>query len=65
MEEIINGCICCVLVGKMENALMELLKWKPEWIIIETSGSAFPAPIAIQLRQMPNIKLDSIITVNN
>jgi G3E family GTPase len=63
VTEMINGCMCCVLVGQMENALMELLKFKPDRIIIETSGSAFPAPIAWQIRQLADFKLDAIITV--
>lgn len=41
------------------------MKYNPDRIIIETSGSAFPAPIAIQIRQLDQtqLKLDSIITV--
>lgn len=66
VTEMTNGCLCCVLVGKMERALEELLeKYKPDRIIIETSGSAYPAPIALQIRQMDQkkVSLDSIITV--
>ena len=64
VTEMVNGCMCCVLVGQMENALMELLQYNPDRIIIETSGSAFPAPIAWQIRQLAPFKLDAIITVN-
>ena len=63
IEEIVNGCMCCVLVGQLQFALYELLKFQPQHIIIETSGSAFPAPIAWQINQLPEFKLDSIITV--
>ena len=42
-------------------------KYNPARIIVETSGSAFPAPIAIQIRMLTRenrgIHLDSIITV--
>ena len=42
-------------------------KYNPARIIVETSGSAFPAPIAIQIRKLTRenegIHLDSIITV--
>jgi G3E family GTPase len=42
-------------------------KYNPARIIVETSGSAFPAPIAIQIRQLTRenkgIYLDSIVTV--
>jgi G3E family GTPase len=65
VAEMINGCLCCVLVGQIKTALLELkVKYKPERIIIETSGSAFPAPLSIQIREMPEeFSLDSIITV--
>jgi G3E family GTPase len=61
--EIQNGCLCCVLVGRMKNALLELLDLNPSRIIVETSGSAFPAPIAWQIRELSEFSLDSIITV--
>jgi G3E family GTPase len=42
-------------------------KYNPARIIVETSGSAFPAPIAIQIRQLTRenkgLYLDSIVTV--
>ncbi|KAI8993352.1 CobW/HypB/UreG, nucleotide-binding domain-containing protein [Pilobolus umbonatus] len=66
VQEMVNGCMCCVLVGQMKLALQELRdKYQPDRIIIETSGSAFPAPIAWQIREMKEdgFELDSIITV--
>ncbi|ORX68887.1 cobW-domain-containing protein [Basidiobolus meristosporus CBS 931.73] len=66
VQEMLNGCMCCVLVGQMKLALMELQeKYSPDRIIVETSGSAFPAPIAWQIREMADdgFVLDSIITV--
>ncbi|KAL7753887.1 hypothetical protein RI367_000819 [Sorochytrium milnesiophthora] len=65
VTEMLNGCLCCVLVGQMKNALEDIKeKYSPHRIIIESSGSAFPAPIAWQIRQLePDFKLDSIITV--
>ncbi len=39
--EISNGCLCCVLVGQMKNALLQLLDKNPSRIIIESSGSAY------------------------
>ncbi len=65
VKEMLNGCLCCVLVGKIKNAIDEIIKeFQPDRIIIETSGSAYPAPIALQIRDMKDsVKLDSIITV--
>ncbi|KAG0227985.1 hypothetical protein BGW42_002487 [Actinomortierella wolfii] len=66
VQEMLNGCMCCVLIGQMKLGLLEIKeKYNPDRIIIETSGSAFPAPIAWQIRQMENdgFVLDSIVTV--
>ncbi|KAH6582274.1 hypothetical protein BASA60_002036 [Batrachochytrium salamandrivorans] len=66
VTEMMNGCMCCVLVGQMKNALVEIKDTiKPDRIIIETSGSAFPAPIAWQIREIAaeGFELDAIITV--
>ncbi|KAJ2698653.1 hypothetical protein FB645_005576 [Coemansia sp. IMI 203386] len=66
IAEMTNGCLCCVLVGQMKRALEELKeKYQPDRIIIETSGSAFPAPIAWQIREMEPLgfHLDAILTV--
>ncbi|KAF8518188.1 cobW-domain-containing protein [Gautieria morchelliformis] len=69
VSEILNGCMCCVLVGQMKTALLEIKeKYYPDRIIIETSGSAFPATLAFQIRQLEEetnggFKLDAIVTV--
>ncbi|KAJ2025464.1 hypothetical protein IWW57_003369 [Coemansia sp. S610] len=66
VTEMTNGCLCCVLVGQMKRALEEMkAKYRPDRIIIETSGSAFSAPIAWQIREMESsgFHLDSILTV--
>ncbi|KAI8871973.1 cobW-domain-containing protein [Ramicandelaber brevisporus] len=66
ITEMINGCLCCVLVGQLKNALLDIKEqFNPDRIIVETSGSAFPAPIAWQIRQMDQsqLHLDAILTV--
>ncbi|KAJ7178613.1 CobW/HypB/UreG, nucleotide-binding domain-containing protein [Mycena crocata] len=61
--------MCCVLVGQMQNALLEIRdKYRPDRIIIECSGSAFPATLAFQIRELErqtngDLKLDAIVTV--
>lgn len=64
VKEIMNGCLCCVLVGQMNEALREIVdNQNPSRIIIETSGSAYPAPIAWEIRKMDFLQLDGIVTV--
>jgi len=61
--------MCCVLVGQMQTALLEIRdKFRPDRIIIECSGSAFPATLAFQIRELEretqgDLKLDAIVTV--
>ncbi|KAJ7596091.1 cobW-domain-containing protein [Mycena floridula] len=73
VSEILNGCLCCVAVGKMSDAVLEIRdKYNPDRIIIECSGSAFPATLAFQLRELErstiadtnrSVKLDATMTV--
>ena len=69
VQEMLNGCLCCTLVGQLKGALEEIVqKYQPDRILVETSGSAFPAPMAWQLREMEReglvpVRLDSIVTV--
>lgn len=65
VTEFINGCLCCVLIGKLGDAIDELIEsYGPDRILIETSGSAYPAPIAWEIRKKDDVlDLDSIVTV--
>lgn len=39
VTEMMNGCMCCVLVGQMKNALEDIvMSYAPDRIIVETSG---------------------------
>lgn len=68
IQELLGGCICCNLVGQLGEALDTLRKdVAPDRIIIETSGSAFPATLAIEVnrvgRESGNYVLDGVIVV--
>ncbi|KAM0523289.1 hypothetical protein ACHAPE_001784 [Trichoderma viride] len=68
VQELLNGCICCNLVGQLGPALAELEKTvSPDRIIIETSGSAFPATLAMEVnriaRDTGKYVLDGVISV--
>ncbi|KAH9989037.1 CobW/HypB/UreG [Xylariaceae sp. FL0662B] len=68
VQELLNGCICCNLVGQLSQALAELRKTvSPDRIVIETSGSAFPATLAIEVnrlaRQEDRYALDGVVSV--
>ncbi|PLN82993.1 CobW domain protein [Aspergillus taichungensis] len=69
VRELLNGCICCNLVGQLSDALDQLREQvQPDRIVIETSGSAFPATLAMEVnrlaREQPGtIALDGVISV--
>lgn len=68
VQELLNGCICCNLVGQLGDALESLRKDViPDRIIIETSGSAFPATLAMEVnrlgRETGHYALDGVVVV--
>lgn len=68
VHELLNGCICCNLVGQLGDALESLRKEVvPDRIVIETSGSAFPATLAMEVnrlgRETGNYVLDGVVVV--
>ncbi|KAI1363550.1 CobW/HypB/UreG [Xylaria arbuscula] len=69
VQELLNGCICCNLVGQLSPALAELRDTvKPDRIVIETSGSAFPATLAIEVNSIAKetgglYVLDGVVSV--
>jgi G3E family GTPase len=68
VRELLNGCICCNLVGQLSDALEQLRTTvSPDRIVIETSGSAFPATLAMEVnrlaREGAEFVLDGVISV--
>jgi G3E family GTPase len=69
VRELLNGCICCNMVGALDHALQELAaQLRPHRIVIETSGSAFPATLAMEVNRLARetsgaFVLDGVVTV--
>ncbi|KAK7215193.1 hypothetical protein V2G26_003196 [Clonostachys chloroleuca] len=68
VQEMLNGCICCNLVGQLKPALEELeSQVSPDRIVVETSGSAFPATLALEINRLARdtgkYVLDGVISV--
>jgi G3E family GTPase len=67
--EMNNGCICCTVRGDLIRILGKLLKRKDkfDYILIETTGMADPAPVAQTFFSDDEMKdalqLDAIVTV--
>lgn len=63
-QELLNGCICCTLVGPFIESLDEISeKYSPDRIIIESAGSADPASIALMVENHPRLQRDGVIVV--
>lgn len=68
VQEMLGGCICCNLVGSLGPALGELAaQVRPDRIVVETSGSAFPATLALEInrlaRETGRFVLDGVVSV--
>ena len=79
VRELLGGCICCNLVGQLGDALRELseiqpaagdgaIAGKPDRIVLETSGSAFPATLALEVNRLARetggaYTLDGVVSV--
>jgi G3E family GTPase len=69
VRELLNGCICCNLVGQLGDALRELAAGQEaDRIVVETSGSAFPATLAMEVNRLARetagrYVLDGVVTV--
>jgi len=67
--EMNNGCICCTVRGDLIRILGKLLKRKDkfDYILIETTGMADPAPVAQTFfsdeEMKDKLQLDAIVTV--
>jgi len=75
VRELLGGCICCNLVGQLGDALRELSGAeggggggaRPDRIVLETSGSAFPATLALEVNRLARetgaYALDGVVSV--
>ncbi len=67
--EMNNGCICCTVRGDLIRILSQLVKRKDrlDYIIVETTGLANPAPVAqtfwVDEDMKERFSLDAIITI--
>lgn len=70
VREMLGGCICCNLVGDLGPALAELREsiLDLDRVVIETSGSAFPATLAMEVNRLARetggeYVLDGVVSV--
>jgi len=65
-REITSGCVCCTLRISMEHTLRSLItSYRPDTIIIEPTGIAFPRQIKSNIESMglPDIRFTPIVNL--
>jgi len=64
MVELSGGCVCCSLTGELEQAINEIIeKYKPDYIVVETTGVAEPDAIITNLEGNEKTELNSVVCV--
>ncbi len=63
-KELLNGCICCTLVGSLNNAIDQLAEqYHPDRFLIESAGTADPESLALTISHHPRLIRDGVISV--
>lgn len=63
-QELLNGCVCCTLVGPLLETIDSLIdQYHPDRIIIESSGAAEPVNLALTLGGGKRIYRDGLLCV--
>ena len=56
VDNLFAGCACCTVSGELVTAAIRIRKeYDPEWLIVETTGLAYPAKIQQNLKEAANI----------
>ena len=65
LVEVDEGCICCTLIGKLTNAVRQILTdFTPDYILLETSGLANPFNLLDDIQEVAElVRFDSVTIV--
>ena len=56
VDNLFAGCACCTVSGELVTAAIRIKKeYDPEWLIVETTGLAYPAKIQQNLKEAADI----------
>ncbi|XOF54315.1 MAG: GTP-binding protein [Dehalobacter sp. 4CP] len=62
VKDIFSGCVCCSLANDLISGIREIQnELDPEWLIIETTGVAFPSNVSEALPT--HLRVNAQITV--
>lgn len=65
IKELLEGCVCCSLIGEFEAAVKEIIKkYHPQLLIVETTGIAEADNLVLSVRDsLRQVDLKSVVTV--
>ena len=62
VDNLFSGCACCTVSGELVSAAVRIWKeYDPDWLIVETTGIAYPRNMRENLKKA--ISLDSRIVI--
>lgn len=65
VDNLFSGCACCTVSGELVSAAVRILKeYDPEWLIIETTGIAYPKNMQETLKSAVGLESRIVILVD-
>lgn len=57
VDNLFAGCACCTVSGELVTAAIRIKKeYDPEWLVVETTGLAYPLKIQQNLKETINVE---------
>ena len=65
VDNLFAGCACCTVSGEMVTAAIRIRKnYDPEWLVVETTGLAYPGRIQENLEEAMHMRARVIVLVD-
>lgn len=65
VSNLFSGCACCTVSGEMVTAAIRIRKqFEPEWLVVETTGLAYPGRIQENLMEAMGMKARVVVLVD-
>lgn len=65
VSNLFSGCACCTVSGEMVTAAIRIRKqFDPEWLVVETTGLAYPGRIQENLIEAMHMKARVVVLVD-
>ena len=65
VDNLFAGCACCTVSGEMVTAAIRIRKkYDPEWLVVETTGLAYPGRIQENLEEAMGMRAKVVVFVD-